>query len=55
MTHLTEVDSFMSENISFNPNTVTHEDFVALKDKWRARLVGSKQINDLSNKYIAKK
>lgn len=45
----------MSENISFNPNTITHEDFVALKDKWRARLVGSKQINDLSNKYIEKK
>lgn len=45
----------MIANISFDPNTVTHEDFVKLKDKWRARLVGSEQINNLSNEYIAKK
>lgn len=54
-TYLTEVGSFMIANVPFNPDTVTHEDFVALKDKWRERLVGNEQINDLSNEYIAQK
>lgn len=54
-THLTEVGSFMIANVPFDPDTVTHEDFVELKNKWRERLVGSEQINDLSNEYIAKK
>ena len=39
----------------YDTEIFTHEDYVEAKDKWRLRLVGSPEINDMTDAFVADK
>lgn len=51
----TEIVSYLAGHISVDTDKLTAEDCKAVKDKWRYRIVGNEQDNDMSNEHIAEK